>query len=66
MRPRSLRTLRVLIASFVGGVTIPLAAHLLNAQVMRCYVEVCIDKGTGQSCYEKPVPCPPHQVAPSP
>lgn len=37
---------------------VPVAANLLQAQVMVCYVEMCVPKGNGESCVIKEVPCP--------
>ncbi len=56
---------RFLAAAAVLAAIAPPAADLLHAQVIRCYIEVCVDKGDGQSCYEKPVECP-EQVQPAP
>ncbi|HEX6370009.1 MAG TPA: hypothetical protein VF006_13900 [Longimicrobium sp.] len=41
-----------------AAAAIPFARSLLQAQVMVCYVEWCIPKGTGESCVVKQVPCP--------
>lgn len=40
-------------------VLIPAAIAVVHAQVVRCYIEVCVPMSSGgQSCYEKPVTCP--------
>jgi hypothetical protein len=36
----------------------PAAANLLNAQVRKCFLEVCSTKNGVTICYEKEVDCP--------
>ena len=50
----------IVTAAAAALASIPVAAALLQAQELKCYAEYCIetDKGT-ESCYEKPIPCPP-------
>jgi hypothetical protein len=47
-------------AAVIGGL-IPAAATLLNAQVRKCFLEVCSTKNGVTMCYEKEVDCPPPQ-----
>lgn len=36
---------------------VPATVTVLQAQVMVCYVEMCVPKGNGESCVVKEVPC---------
>jgi hypothetical protein len=36
---------------------VPAAVTVMQAQVMVCYVEMCVPKGEGESCVIKEVPC---------
>lgn len=58
MRP--LPSHRSLVLALAGAAMagLPVAVSLAHAQVVVCYVEWCVPKGSGESCIVKQVPCP--------
>jgi hypothetical protein len=55
-----LRRCPMLVATAVTTLgTVPTVVSLLQAQQLRCYIEVCVPTSSGgESCYQKPVDCP--------
>ena len=55
-----LRSRPMLVATAVLTLgAVPAAVSLLQAQVVRCYIEVCVPApGGGEHCYQKQVDCP--------
>jgi hypothetical protein len=46
-------------AAAIVAAGVPVSQHLLSAQQLKCYHEVCVETSDGtQSCVERPVPCP--------
>jgi hypothetical protein len=46
-------------AAVIALGSVPAAVSLLQAQVVRCYIEVCVPtEGGGERCYQKLVDCP--------
>jgi hypothetical protein len=63
MRSRIRSRPALLAIAALGLGAIPIAASFLHAQQVKCYVEVCVPTANGgESCYEKPVPCPIEQT----